>query len=276
MSFKTILACLTSVRAADQVLPLACALASRFGAHLTGMHTLDAVVPYPGIALHIDHPRMGGLVAEIEKEDAEVGEVFAKATRNADFPAEWRSVRAGATTSADALIRSAFRSDLVMALKPDRKKQAADEARVQQDLILLSGRPVLVVPEAWKARPTGTRIIVAWKPTREAARAVHDALPFLKAADAVAVVTVGDAPDTATEGHELGRILDRHGIAAEIRHLAHDPEGAGHRILAEAQALDCDLLVMGGYGRSRLRRIIFGDVTGHVLSDAPIPVLYSN
>lgn len=276
--FKTILACLTSRRAAAELIPPARAVAERFDAHLVGIHAIDAIVPYPGIALHVDHPRFAALLETFQAENTDVREAFLEGTRTMVRPAEWRSVPARSGSSAPALIRSAYRSDLVMGLLPDLANEDLDEVFVQNDLINEAGRPVLLVPQGWQERSIGQRIMIAWKPTREAARAVHESLPFLALADSVTILTVSSDPETSetsAEGHELARMLSRHDVACTVRHAAPGDDGIGVCIRLEAAHDDSDLIVMGACGHSRLRRIILGDATDEVLRQSDLPVLFS-
>lgn len=279
MSYKSILACLTSQSAARDLLPAACGLAQRFGAHLTGLHTLEAFVPYSGIAIAADDITLGDFSRRVSEEDLAIEALFAAATTRAGCEAEWRSRPARSPDAADELLVSAMRCDLAMALLPGRERERFDQRGFQMELVLHSGRPLLLMPDDWGGRPVGTRVLLAWKATREAARALHDGLPFLQQAEFVELLTIGEGPRPAseaeTEGHETARLLSRHGVHTEVRHIAEGEHGTGTRLLMEAASQQCDLIVMGGYGHSRLHRLIFGDASKHVLSEARIPVLMS-
>jgi nucleotide-binding universal stress UspA family protein len=145
-----------------------------------------------------------------------------------------------------------------------------------QELALQAGRPVLAVP--YQGRPTefGRRVLVAWNGKREAARAVHDAMPLLRGAEQVTVVTVKPERKERTPLEDIADLLRRHGIRTEQAVI--DPAGAkvGIALLAEAGKRDCDLMVMGAFGHSRLKEMVFGGVTEAVLGAMTIPVLLSN
>ena len=279
MSYKTILACLTSEFTAGHLLPAACALARRFDAHLTGLHTRQAFVPYSGIAIASDDITFGEFNTRVSEEDRRIEALFQSAADQAGCTAEWRSRAARSPDAADELLVSAIRSDLVTALLPDRRQERFDQIGFQKDLVVNSGRPVLLLPDDWGGRPVGTRILTAWKASREAARALHDGLPFLKSADFCEIVAIRESqqqsPDFDTEGHEIARVLSRHGVTAEVRRIRDTEHASGIRILMEAASQQCDLVIMGGYGHSRLHRFVFGDATEHVLREARIPVLMS-
>lgn len=279
MSYKTILACLTSEFAAEHLLPAACGLARRFDAHLTGIHTREAFVPYSGIAIAADDITLGEFNKRVTEEDHRIRKLFQAATDLAGCAAEWRSRAARSPDAAEELLDSANRSDLAVALLPDPLQERFDQKGFQKELIVNSGRPVLLLPDDWGDQPIGTRILAAWKPCREASRAFHDGLPFMKTAAFAEIATIQEpqhqSTESGTEGHEIARVLSRHGVAAEVRQIPNAEYETGTRLLMEAASQQCDLVIMGGYGHSRLHRLIFGDTSEHVLRVARIPVLMS-
>ncbi len=133
-----------------------------------------------------------------------------------------------------------------------------------------SGRPVLLMPPA-PVKDLGSTAAVAWDGSREAARAVHAALPLLRQAKRVVVVTARQSEDDI-EPSELVRYLAGHGIKARTWAFTPGSGALGEEILAEAAKAEANLLVMGGYGHSRLRELVLGGVTRSVLSKATIPV----
>lgn len=144
------------------------------------------------------------------------------------------------------------------------------------DLVLRSGRPVLVTPKGVENKPIGRRVLVAWNGSREAARAVSDAMPILATADSVEIVSV--AADAAGEipGTDIAAHLAHHGVAVTVKLLTDTADDPGAALLAYADDFGADLLVMGAYGRSRLSEWIFGGVTRHVLQEMKTPVLMSH
>ncbi|MBL8551593.1 MAG: universal stress protein [Hyphomonadaceae bacterium] len=169
----------------------------------------------------------------------------------------------------------ALHADLTIVARPVREIDIA----ALEGALFKSGRPILVIPPDWRGGPIGKRILVAWTPKREAARALADAQIFLSEAEHVSVVTVDAAPvidDAALPGVAIATHLARHELDVELRQI----DGAGRpaevAILAEARAMDADLIVMGGYGHSRLREFILGGATRGMLETSPIPVLMSH
>jgi len=145
-----------------------------------------------------------------------------------------------------------------------------------ETLILMSGRPVLVLPDGH--RGALDRAVVAWDGSPAAARAMNDALPLLQAAGSVEVVTVsGDKPidRSAPRSHAVRHLL-RHGIQADSREIEPGGLTTGIALARYLKAQRADVLVMGAFGHSRLREVVLGGVTEHMLSDTPTAVWLSH
>lgn len=280
MSYKTILACLTTEMCAEEILPAACLLSARFEAHLVGIHTIEPVIPYPGIALHIDDPRFKAFNDAAAEADRAIESRFWAAIARYDVEGEWRSLRSRSATPSHDFVHSAYRSDIVVAAMPQRMGRTEYRPGIVEDLIVHSGRPVLLVPRDWRDRDVGSKPLLAWKETKEAAAAVHGALPFLQSTGKAHLVTIGP-PQTeeqaaTTDGHEVARFLSRHGAHVTVRHVVDEDVDAGRRILQTSAELECDLIVMGACGHSRLHGFLMRDATFAVLVSAQQPVLMAH
>lgn len=174
----------------------------------------------------------------------------------------------------DSFTRLAHVSDLSVidaepeAIHPDRD--------LIQALLVDSGRPLLVVPPGWEEF-RARRVVVAWDGSGRAARAVHDALPFLRAAESTRIVSVtGEKalPD-ALDGADLAPHLARHGVAVEVDRLAAVGGDVAGTLRDEAARQGADMIVMGGYVHSPLRELLFGGVTQALLRRSPVPLLMS-
>ncbi len=146
-------------------------------------------------------------------------------------------------------------------------------------ILMACGRPLLLAP----SRPTatvGSMIAIAWKETPEAARAVSSALPLLERADGIVVLYSQEKhiADTATigSGENLAEHLRWRGLQTSTRTMEQNGQTRAQSIISAAIEANADLLVMGAYGHSRARELVFGGVTRQVLSGAPIPVLLSH
>jgi nucleotide-binding universal stress UspA family protein len=142
-----------------------------------------------------------------------------------------------------------------------------------------SGRPVVLVPKTFQGRGLPSRILIAWNAQREAARAVHDALPLLKSASSVRVVVVDNhigSPHGDDPGVDITRHLARHNVQIETKHVPSAGRTIASVLQDEARYFGADLLVLGGYGHSRMAEWIMGGVTRDLLNAPEQPLLFSH
>ncbi len=250
-------------------------LAARHGARLIGLRV--EVHPHvPGaIRSAIVTDALEAHSEAIRADTIRIEAQFRAAAEARGVACEWWVVRDGGIARVTELARYANLTVTGQAA-PDAEEEFSGEDLIHE-LVLGSGRPVLVVPHAPLAADFGHRIVIAWNGSREASRAVADAMPLLRHAERVAVLLAKtvERPGTADLIHAH---LARNGIVADVQALeagASDHD-AGAALLAEADAFDADLLVMGGYGRSRMRELVLGGATRHVLQHLPIPALMSH
>jgi nucleotide-binding universal stress UspA family protein len=154
-----------------------------------------------------------------------------------------------------------------------------DDALIEAALFE-TGRPVLITPYAGKFNSVGTRALIGWNASPQAARAVHDALPLLTHASSVTVLVIDAATGEAVHGEEPGadiaKLLARHGLEVTLHRVAGGGLSPGDVLLNEAAELNADLIVMGGYGHSRLREMVLGGATRTLLRQMTAPVLMSH
>ncbi len=263
-------------RAAAQA---ACVLAERHGARVDVLVGLSAVSPlvvgweYFPAGMYDTLDETARAAADALARDA--GELLAGETAERVVEV----ARSFWLTPAEQSLARARISDLVVLGRSPEPQDA--EARLFASLLLGSGRPLLLVPPDEGRRPDFERVVVAWKPTREAARAVHDALPLLRTAHAIDVLTMTGAneqqAETAKEGAQsLLRHLEAHGLKAAHVQQERGDGSTGDRILEYAQARRADLIVAGGYGHARAIEQVFGGVTHSLFRRSRIPVLLSH
>jgi nucleotide-binding universal stress UspA family protein len=144
-----------------------------------------------------------------------------------------------------------------------------------ETMLFESGRPVLMAPPT-PPQSLGEVITIAWNRSSETARAVAMAMPILKQAKRVVVLGVKGTPVPGPGPEELAQMLARHGIPTESRLSPDDAASAGASFLAGAAEVGSDLLIKGAFTQSRLRQMIFGGATAHVLAEATIPVLLAH
>lgn len=170
-------------------------------------------------------------------------------------------------------------ADLSVILRPDGGMDGV-RTSMFEGALFGSGRPVMVIPPRWTRQRIGANILIAWNGKREAARALADAAPFLQggAKITIASVDVGKVSRdlAAATGEQVVAHLRRRGLGAELRELDNLDGSEALALFAEARALEADLIVMGGYGRSRMREFVFGGVTREALKSAPLPLFMSH
>jgi nucleotide-binding universal stress UspA family protein len=190
--------------------------------------------------------------------------------------AEWR-VDEGDVVG--AVKRHARYADLtVIGQGLDLKDAPRELMFLPEELVLGVGRPMLVVPRYGTFERIGERVLIAWNGSREATRAVHDAIPILQRATQVTVLSIDpdEASQPRTPSADIALHLARHGIAAEADSTASLDIGVGDVLLSRAADLGADLIVMGAYGHSRVREMVLGGATRHLLQHMTVPVLMSH
>jgi nucleotide-binding universal stress UspA family protein len=252
-------------------------LAREHGAHLTGAFVCPFLLTAGGAAYvrgRAIKELLAGYDGEIATLEKARRELFERASRREGLAAEWRAIRQPLTES---IVVHARYADLVVAARPVLESPEAPTV-VPESLVFASGRPVILLPS--EAPPTlGRRIIVGWNASREATRAVADALPLLARAEAVELLIVDPECHSGSHGEEPGadvaRHLARHEVRVEVRTVASRGEDIGSVLLSRAAAFGADLLVMGAYGHSRLTELAFGGATRTALHEAELPLFMS-
>jgi nucleotide-binding universal stress UspA family protein len=164
--------------------------------------------------------------------------------------------------------------DMIVLARPGPEWQSPAMITLESALFE-SGRPVLIAPPS-APRSLGTNVLIAWNCSTEQARTTADAMPFLRQAERITIVTVEGATVAGPSGEEMARALKVNGISAEPITLKARKGGAGEALLSKADELGCDLIVKGAYTQSRLRQMIFGGTTRYVLANAKLPVLMAH
>jgi nucleotide-binding universal stress UspA family protein len=149
-------------------------------------------------------------------------------------------------------------------------------ADLAEDVLISAGRPILVLPAKNAGAWTGRAALVAWNGSREASRALADAMPLLEKAQSVEIFTAGENDMGDLPGADIAAHLARHRIVVDVFRFAGTESAAGDALLSRAGDIGADFIVMGGYGRSRFREYVLGGVTRHVLQHLTVPVLMSH
>ena len=275
MSYKTILLHLDEHPRRSERTEIAVRLAEAFDGQLVGAFAAQtAFIPSPALA------EVGPEMLEIEQRNRRVAlssaeADFSELARRGGIRYAWRDAVGAA--GFESLLAAARCADLIVAGQPE--PDDANHRAFIGEMLLSVGRPVLLVPYVGRYPKVGQRVFVAWNGSREAARAVGDALPFLSRAAAVEVVefdTQSGRGKVDPADADVGAYLARHGVKVTVsRH--HVPDLAiGEQILSRAADHSADLIVMGAYGHSRMRELILGGATRTLLESMTVPVLLSH
>lgn len=276
MSFKTILVHIDSGKRCSVRLDVAIRLAIQHDAHLVGLQALAPFEP-PGYVM----AEMGPAIIEAQKQVAanEIARAEAEFTRQTSDAGlrnvEWRNA---IDDPVEAMTLHARYADLIVIGQADPADHLHTPVDFPERLVLAAGRPVLILPAIGRFPTIGKRILVAWNPSREATRAVTDAIPLLRLADKVHVMAVNPKAGEhgAVAGADIGLYLARHGVRVEVK-TDHGAEiDVGNELLSRAADLDADLIVMGGYGHSRLKEWVLGGATRTILESMTVPALMSH
>lgn len=228
---------------------------------------------------------MGGIPPEfIESQRAESDKKaraaiarFEQAAKRSNLSAESRILSASISAAADQLGRIGRRFDLVVVGQPDRGRGMPEEI-IDEGVLFGSGRPVIFVPYIFKGAAKFDRVMVCWDGSRAATRAIADSMPLLKKAKQVEVVMVATGRPKSDEvpGADLGQHLARHGLTVDVKRITSPDIDVPSTILSYAADSSADMIVMGGYGHSRLREFVLGGVTRGIFESMTVPVLMSH
>lgn len=277
MSYADILVQIDETKTSHDRAAFAAATAGKWGATLTGVFVKSE---YPAPVYSGEYPtyptpmQVEAMAADHETAvmaaSEKAREIFERAAADARVTSDWRVIQ---DDDVDPLVQAARRSDL--AIMPPRAKILLSQRSVSAANIALgSGGPVILFPDDANPMGAADRILVAWNGSRESARALRDAMPYLRAAREVRVLVVDpddDDPDSALQRH-----LERNGCRAEVVVERTADGAAGPIIRRQATAMDADLIVMGLYGHSRVRELVLGGVSRDLLRHTHAPLLLSH
>lgn len=259
MSFRDILVYLDPTPACDDRVRAAIALAKTQGARLTGADaTSDAAYEGPS-----------------RERALQVGAAFEEFAREAGVSCR---LTAAGKDRPDISPDLTHCVDLIIAPRPEGKARDLVMASVPDEALLKAGAPVLIIPQEWTPGPIGEHVVIAWNASREATRAVHDALPFLKAAKRVTVFVFSQArSELRAASAALVDHLARHSVKADVSDWTNTGDiGAIDALFASLDTQDADLFVAGAFGHSRAFEGLFGGVSLDLLRQPTIPVLMSH
>lgn len=278
MPFKTVFLAVGAGQD-DQEIDRAVAICAGLGAHLAvlvlGVAPPPPASPYGVVSNDIwaSEIRDGQAAAQARAE--EIAARLDAAGVSSTVDAQYIDRGTVATLAA----RFARYADLTL-IPPAGTDGEAVQKWVLNGALFESGRPVLLLPEGEARFPNPRRVMVGWDASVEASTTVHHAIELMAGAEAVDVVLIDPVP--SFEGHgpepgaDLGAYLARHGITITVHRLPREGREVAEILRRSAVDLGADLIVMGGFGHSRLRQRIFGGTTTDIIGETPVPVLMAH
>ncbi len=277
MGFKDILVHVDATASSRTRLQIGLTLARGFGARMAGLHVIPepAVPPYfkPSVV-----ERIAAIYAENAREAAAAAEVlFRQETKDAGVSTVWECIAGDMEVMIGE--RARFADLLVLGQFDTENPPMISAFLLPAKVVFGAATPILVVPNAWSFGDVGRSVVIAWDGSREAARSIRDAMPFLEVAERVLVLAL----DPERQGHmhagahtdEIVAYLNRHGVRVEAAEMRSDSKGVTMDLLEQTDRHSANLLVMGAYGHSPLWEFAVGGTTANVLEQTTIPVLMS-
>ena len=279
MNYKDLLVVLDAGPTNERRLALAAWLAGRFDAHLIGLHpssTAQASLYSAGFDAGLLDVALQDAIKRLEARSSKVRNSFETLASHQGLSAEWRVARG--FPGPDTVLHARY-ADLVILGQRGPGDDALDDPD-PAEVVLDAGCPALIVPYAGQFERIERHALIAWNASRQAARAVRDALPLLKGCRKVTVLSVD--PKQGIHGHgqepgaDIALHLARHGITVETDRSFTPGGDPASEILSRAADYGSDLIVMGAYGHSRMRELVLGGVTRSILQQMTVPVLMSH
>jgi nucleotide-binding universal stress UspA family protein len=281
VSIKTMLVLLDDADDATARLDTACSLAERYDAHLNALALSLQIYPYTSVGLDAGAAAIDvGLIEEARQRAQSVAAAAKKTleTRGAHGEVRWSSRELSGQRD-NAAIHGRF-AELTIVGQPVEGQYHSLREWAVEGALLFSGRPLLMVPSSWQGAIDARHVIVAWDASREAARALNDAMPFIEGTEKTTVLIVDPKPGDQEFGDEPGAdiapLIARHCSNVVVDRIPSSGASIAEALLERSSDASGDLIVMGGYGHSPLRESIFGGVSRDMIRLSEVPLLLSH
>lgn len=280
MAYKTILVSLNDIPGLPNLVAAASTLARTFEAHVTGLYVVPAAQIYPSGGIDLMPQIFEGNRIYFQENAKKVRDGFETAMRKEGLSFAFHQLDSKSYLISDDVIEEGRSADLILVNAVDREASAGVELDFAERLVIGAGRPVLILPRGASPTLPFGEAVVGWNGSREAARAVFDAVPILKTCGGVRIVAVDPQKDPEQRGKiagaDVAESLARHGIKATAEPYLTDDLEPGLALMQHAKDSGAGLIVMGAYGHSRFREFILGGSTASVLARMDKPVLMSH
>lgn len=270
---KDVMVCLDGTAADEVRLAAVADIAGYFESHIIALFLNVLPTPLPP---EVDPGQSQFLLKAAREAGDMIEAALIKRLSRTKAPVEIRRFDVFRDAMARIAAREARAADTFVALRPNGEPREPEN--LIEEVLFGSGRHIFLVPDKEPVGHVFDNVLVAWDGSREAARALAEAMPYLNKAGSISVVSVVSDPPVGDEvlGSDAVTHLLHHGIVATLHRVKEDKGGVGATLIAEARHLKADLVVMGGYGHSRLREWLFGGATYNLLHGSPVPLIVSH
>ena len=272
MALKDILVHMDDSKGCAARLDAALELALIHSAHVTGLYVIPSYTTPPLVEY-----QMGPELLKLEQDNRDRANTakqgFLNTLEKTGLSGEWHTLK---DEPLNALNQHGRHVDLIIVGQEEETGLDPVSTGLAGRLVLEVGRPVLVLPYIQTSKVIGRRVLLAWNGSREAVRAINDAIPLLIGAKEVQVLAISSPNAKRVSCSEICVHLARHDITAEVAHLDIDDLSVGDGLLSRAADTGVDLIVMGAYGHTRFRELVLGGATRHLLRHMTVPVLMSH
>jgi nucleotide-binding universal stress UspA family protein len=280
MGYKTILVSLNEIGQLTNLLEFSAGVATEYDAHIIGLYVIPGPAIYPAVGPYTVPELIDVFTKYFDEQSRDVKTKFENVMNRNGLTFQWLEVRATAPEISQTVSEVGPIADLVVVSEIDRQASMGVEVDFIANVVMGVGRPVLILPRSAKNKLRIDQIVCGYNGSKEAARAIHDALPLLKRAADVRLVWVNPSKSYgaagALPGADIAETLDRHGVKATVEAMPTSGLDVAEALLTRARDLDAGLIVMGAYGHSRLREYVLGGATRTALSTMTVPLLMSH
>jgi nucleotide-binding universal stress UspA family protein len=263
----------------DLRLAAVASIAELFESHVIALYFNILPLPLPAEGNGVSARVAAEVMENARRAGDETEAAIARRLARLNRPAEIRRFDVFADAVADIATREARAADTFVNLRLEPGKSSRDEARLVEGILFGSGRHLFLVGDTKPFAEGFDHVVVAWNGSRESARGLAEALPYMCRMRAVTVLVVDAEPPAEGEallGTDAVNHLRHHGIDAVLHHVESEHGDIAATLMAEARRLDAGVIVMGGYGHSRFREWLLGGVTHQLLRQAPVPLVIAH
>jgi nucleotide-binding universal stress UspA family protein len=280
MAYNTILLVVNEVHRAEHLIETTRALATKFGAHISGLYVIPGVMVYPSDGMSMGAGLGVGSFDGHRKQFMDklrkVRDKFETTMRSDNISFDFHVVDSDIAIISTDVIENCRAADLIIVSAVDRENPSSVESDFVEQVVLAAGRPVLVLPFKGESKIDFDNVVLAWNASKESARAAFDGLDFMRAAKNTRIFTIDKMPQTKAHTMDIAQTLDRNGIDCELTEIKSSGGNVGEILLNATKDHSAGLLILGAYGHNRLTEWVFGGTTRHVLRHMNCPILMSH